>query len=100
VFFKQTAHIRQQSLALRVSEQIGALGLARVILDFDGSILSAEGTPVGFNRKKKGRCGDYPVYIKVRASVLFSLAAKKGSSAEFVGGFGVISAEKRRVRTA
>jgi len=41
----------------RVLDQLGALGLARVTLDFDGSVLStgrfAEGTAVGFNRKKK-----------------------------------------------
>ena len=40
----------------RVLKQLDDLGLARITLDFDGSVLStgrfAEGTAVGFNRKK------------------------------------------------
>ncbi|MDQ3772986.1 MAG: transposase [Pseudomonadota bacterium] len=41
-----------------VVTRLVALGLARVTLDFDGSVIGtgkgAEGTAVGFNRKKKG----------------------------------------------
>jgi len=41
-------------------------GLARITLDFDGSVLStgrfAEGTAVGFNRKKKGQRSYYPLF--------------------------------------
>ena len=53
-----------------VVERIATEGLARVTLDFDGSVLStgrhAEGTAVGFNKRKKGarsylyRCADRP----------------------------------------
>jgi len=49
-----------------VLDRLGALGLARVTLDFDGSVLStgrfAEGTAVGFNRKKKGQRSYYPLF--------------------------------------
>ena len=53
----------------RVLQQLGALGLARITLDFDGSVLStgrfAEGTAVGFNRKKKGQRSYYPLFCTV-----------------------------------
>lgn len=53
----------------RVLEQLGGLGLARVTLDFDGSVLStgrfAEGTAVGFNRKKKGSRSYYPLFCTI-----------------------------------
>jgi hypothetical protein len=43
--------------------------LARLTLDFDGSVLStgrfAEGTAVGFNRKKKGQRSDYPLFCTI-----------------------------------
>ncbi len=53
----------------RVLEQLRGLGLARVTLDFDGSVVStgrfAEGTAVGFNRKKKGQRSYYPLFCTV-----------------------------------
>ena len=53
----------------RVLEQLGCLGLARITLDFDGSVLStgrfAEGTAVGFNKKKKGQRSYYPPFCTV-----------------------------------
>jgi hypothetical protein len=53
----------------RVLDQLGELGLARITLDFDGSVLStgrfAEGTAVGFNRKKKGQRSYYPLFCTV-----------------------------------
>ena len=53
----------------RVLEQLGALALARITLDFDGSVLStgrfAEGTAVGFNRKKKGQRSYYPLFCTI-----------------------------------
>lgn len=43
--------------------------LARVTLDFDGSVLStgrhAEGTAIGFNKKKKGARSYYPLFCTV-----------------------------------
>ena len=52
---------RQQVLA-----RLRALKPARLTMDFDGSVLStgkfAEGTAVGFNKKKKGARSYYPLY--------------------------------------
>ena len=52
-----------------VIELLSREGLARVTLDFDGSGLStgrhAEGTAVGFNKKKKGARSYYPLFFKV-----------------------------------
>ena len=50
----------------QVLRRLSALSLARITLDFDGSVLSsgrfAEGTAVGFNRKKKGQSSYYPLF--------------------------------------
>lgn len=49
-----------------VLERISSLALARITLDFDGSVQStkrrAEGTAVGFNKKKKGARSYYPLF--------------------------------------
>jgi hypothetical protein len=49
-----------------VLERLRKLALARVTLDFDGTVLStsrkAEGTAVGFNKKKKGARSYYPLF--------------------------------------
>jgi hypothetical protein len=46
-----------------------ALGLRRLTLDFDGSVIGtgrcAEGTAVGFNRKKKGQRSYYPLFCTI-----------------------------------
>jgi len=58
-------NVRIESRTL-VLERLAALGLARVTVDFDGSVLStgrhAEGTAVGFNKQKKGRRSYYPLF--------------------------------------
>ena len=50
-------------------QRLAQEGLARITLDFDGSVLSArrraEGTAVGFNRKKKGQRSYYPLFCTV-----------------------------------
>ena len=60
--------VRSESRNL-VIERLSAEGLARVTLDFDGSVLStgrhAEGTAVGFNKKKKGARSYYPLFCTV-----------------------------------
>lgn len=52
-----------------VLERLQSLGLRRITLDFDGSVLStgrwAEGTAVGFNRKKRGQRSYYPLFATV-----------------------------------
>jgi hypothetical protein len=52
-----------------VLERLGGLGLARITLDFDGSVQgtgrAAEGTAVGYNRRKKGQRSYYPLLCTV-----------------------------------
>lgn len=52
-----------------VLERLMQENLNRVTLDFDGSVLStsryAEGTAVGYNKKKKGQRSYYPLYCTV-----------------------------------
>ncbi len=52
-----------------VLERIAQLALPRITIDFDGSVIgtgrSAEGTAVGFNRKKKGQRSYYPLFCTV-----------------------------------
>ncbi len=49
-----------------VLDRLVTLGIRRLTLDFDGSVLStgrwAEGTAVGFNKKKKGQRSYYPLF--------------------------------------
>jgi hypothetical protein len=50
-------------------ERLASLALSRITLDFDGSVLSttrrAEGTAVGFNKKKKGARSYYPLFCTI-----------------------------------
>lgn len=52
-----------------VLQRLAGLGLRRLTLDFDGSVLGtnrwAEGTAVGFNRKKKGQRSYYPLFCTI-----------------------------------
>jgi len=49
--------------------RLTALCVTRVTLEFDGSVIGtgryAEGTAVGFNRKKKGQRSHYPLRCSV-----------------------------------
>ena len=60
--------VREASTSI-VLERLGEEKLARVTLDFDGSVQStgrrAEGTAVGFNKKKKGERSYYPLFCTV-----------------------------------
>ena len=50
-------------------ERMAVLGLARITLDFDGSVQStrrrAEGTAVGYNKKRKGARSYYPLFCTI-----------------------------------
>ncbi len=50
-------------------DRLGSLHLSRVTADFDGSVQStarsAEGTAVGFNKKKKGARSYYPLFCTI-----------------------------------
>jgi len=52
-----------------VLEPLQKMGLRRLTMDFDGSVLStgrvAEGTAVGFNKKKKGQRSYYPLFCTI-----------------------------------
>ena len=56
----------RQFLTDMVLDRIASLALRRITLDFDGSVQStkrrAEGTAVGFNKKKKGARSYYPLF--------------------------------------
>lgn len=64
--------------------RLRALRLARVTLDFDGSVIStgrmAEGTAVGFNRKKKGQRSYYPLFCTVaQTAQVFDVLPRAGN---------------------
>jgi Transposase DDE domain group 1 len=65
---EQLRHLLR-SLVLR---RLAGLGLCRITLDFDGSVLAtnrcAEGAAVGFNPKKKGQRSYYPLFCTARRS--------------------------------
>jgi len=66
---EQTVRQLQRYLTKRVLNELRRLGLRRVTLDFDGSVQStsrhAEGTAVGYNKKKKGARSYYPLFCTV-----------------------------------
>ena len=68
------AALRAESRTL-VLEGLQAHGLARLTLDFDGTVQStkghAEGTAVGFNKVKKGARSYYPLFCTVAQSGQF-----------------------------
>jgi len=59
----------QQTIGSMVLNRLKVLSLPRVTLDFDGSVIGtgrfAEGTAVGFNKKKKGQRSYYPLFCTV-----------------------------------
>jgi hypothetical protein len=65
---KSVTHLHRLLRGLVVT-RLAQLDLARVTLDFDGSVIGtgrfAEGTAVGFNRKKKGQRSYYPLFCTV-----------------------------------
>ena len=67
-----------------VLDRLVAENLARVTLDFDGSVLStsrhAEGTAIGFNKKKKGARSYYPLFCTVaQTAQIFDLHHRPGN---------------------
>ncbi len=67
-----------------VLEGLAILGLARLTLDFDGSVQStrrlAEGTAVGFNKKRKGDRSYYPLFCTVaQTGQVFAVLHRPGN---------------------
>ena len=60
--------IKKENMTL-ILDVLKKLNLSRITLDFDGSVLStgryAEGTAVGFNKKKKGGRSYYPLFCMI-----------------------------------
>jgi hypothetical protein len=56
-------------MSSQVLQRLQVTALPRITLDFDGSVLSttrrAEGTAVGFNKKKKGARSYYPLFCTI-----------------------------------
>jgi hypothetical protein len=65
----QSVENLRQLLRDLLFERLVSLGLGRITLDFDGSVQSttrrAEGTAVGFNKKKKGGRSYYPLFCTI-----------------------------------
>lgn len=65
----QSVSALQQLLNALVLERLASLDLKRITLDFDGSVIGtgryAEGTAIGFNKKKKGQRSYYPLFCTV-----------------------------------
>lgn len=59
----------RELLKVMTVQRLAKLGLVRVTLDFDGSVQStkrrAQGTAVGFNKKKKGARSYYPLFCTI-----------------------------------
>lgn len=67
-----------------VIERLRALALSRITLDFDGSVQStsrrAEGTAVGYNKKKRGARSYYPLFCTVsQTGQVFDLLHRSGN---------------------
>ena len=66
---QQSVEKLRQLLTEMILERLSTLPLVRITLDFDGSVQSttrrAEGSAVGFNKKKKGARSYYPLFRTV-----------------------------------
>ena len=96
--------LRAESRTL-VLERLSAEQLARVTLDFDGSVLStgrhAEGTAVGFNKKKKGQRSYYPLFCTVaQTDQIFDVHHRPGNVHDSNGAADFIRQCLAHVRTA
>jgi hypothetical protein len=79
-----------------ILERLAAEQLHRVTLDFDGSVVStrrhAEGTAVGFNRKRKGERSYYPLLCTVaQTGQIFDALPRPGNVHDSHGSQGFIS---------
>jgi hypothetical protein len=99
--------VRRLAALLRamVLERLARLGLERVTLDFDGSVIGtcrfAEGTAVGFNRRKKGQRSYYPLFCTVAQSAqVLAVLHRSGNVHDSNGAEAFIRDCLRQVRSA
>lgn len=86
-----------------VGTRLAATSPARVTLDFDGSVIAtgrcAEGTAVGFNRKKKGQRSYYPLFCTVaQTGQVFDVWHRPGNVHDSNGAAAFIQACLQAVR--
>jgi hypothetical protein len=89
----------------QIFERLAILGLARVTLDFDGSVLStrrhAEGTAVGYNKKRKGERSYYPLFCTIaQTGQVFDFLHRSGNVHDSNGARTFITACIQAVREA
>ncbi|MCP4284006.1 MAG: transposase, partial [Gammaproteobacteria bacterium] len=87
----------------QVLQRIEDLGLTRVALDFDGSVLStsrfAEGMAVGYNRRKKGQRSYYPLFCTIaQTGQAFDVWHRPGNVHDSNGAEAFILASIREIR--
>ncbi len=94
--------IRKLNLQL-ILQWCGKIGMKRITLDFDGSVLStgryAEGTAVGFNKKKKGQRSYYPLFCTIsQTSQILDFHHRPGNVHDSRGAAGFILQCIRTIR--
>lgn len=93
----------EATTAQLVLQRLGKEKLARVTLDFDGSVLStrrhAEGTAVGFNRKRKGQRSYYPLFCTIaQTGQVLGVLHRSGNVHDSNGAIGFMRRCVRQVR--
>ncbi len=88
-----------------VRHRLAGLQLSRITLDFDGSVLGtcrhAEGTAVGYNRRKKGQRSYYPLFCTVaQTGQVFDVHHRPGNVHDSNGARQFIQHCIREIRTA
>ncbi|HSS64069.1 MAG TPA: IS1380 family transposase [Gammaproteobacteria bacterium] len=101
---KSVVNLRAENRGL-VLERLQALRLSRVTVDFDGSVQStsrhAEGTAVGFNKKKKGARSYYPLFCTIaQTGQVFDVYHRPGNVHDSNGAKAFISACLEAIRAA
>jgi hypothetical protein len=74
-------HLMNQNFVL---QRLVRQAYSRVTIDFDGSVIGtgryAEGTAIGFNKKKKGQRSDYPLFCTVaQTGQVFAILHRSGN---------------------
>ena len=100
---QSVAKVRNESSCL-VAERLAHEGFSRVTLDYDGSVLStgrhAEGTAVGFNRKKKGARSHHSLFCTVvQTDQVLDVLHRPGNVQDSDGADTFISGRMAQVRS-
>ena len=101
----QSVENLRRLLAEMILGRLKTLEVARVTLDFDGSVQStgrcAEGTAVGFNKKKKGARSYYPLFCTIaQTEQVFDFLHRPGNVHDSNGAQAFILACIQAVRAA